>query len=104
MEFIKTKKAAQMLGINEPTFRNWVKKGLVPMRQIGSGHVLFDPEKLLKWWHAVENVPDAEELNVGRKAKAVKRINKQVQKIELAEWRKNRRQTSLKGTREIING
>jgi excisionase family DNA binding protein len=104
MEFIKTKEAAQLLGISEAMFRVWVKKRLVPMRRVGSGHALFDPQKLLEWWHAVENIPDTEELNVGRKAKTVQRINKKVQKIELAEWRKNRRQASLEGMGQVANG
>jgi DNA-binding transcriptional MerR regulator len=102
--FIKTKEAAQLLGVNEAIFRVWVRNKLVPVRRIGTSHALFDPKKLLDWWKAVENVPDTEELNMGRKAKAVQRINKKVQKIELAEWRKSRRQSNLEGMEHVING
>jgi hypothetical protein len=101
---IKTKEAAKLLGVNENTFRIWINKRLVPMRRIGSCQPLFDSQKLLDWWKAVENIPDTDELNVGRKAKAVQKINKKVQQIELAEWRNNRRQSQPQETGEVVNG
>jgi excisionase family DNA binding protein len=102
--FIKTPKAAKLLGINEKTFRVWVKKGLVPMRRIGTSQVMFNPKQLLEWWKAVENIPDTQELKIGRKAKAVQQIKKMLQQIELTEWRENRRQTKLKGMEQVVNG
>lgn len=94
---IKTKEAAELLGINEKTFRVWVKKGLVPVRRIGTCHALFDPNKLLDWWKSVENVPDALEPNIGRKAKIVRSLSKKRHENDLALWRENR-----KG--QVVNG
>jgi DNA-binding transcriptional MerR regulator len=101
---IKTREAAKLLGVNETIFRVWVRKNLVPVRRMGTSHALFDPKKLLEWWRSVDEIPDTEESNIGRKAKAVQRINRKVQEIELAEWRKNRRQVELKEMEQSING
>lgn len=102
--FIKTREAAKLLGVNESVFRVWVRKRLVPMRRIGTSHAMFKPAQLLDWWRAVENIPDTEEPNIGRKAKVVQKNNKKIQKIELAEWRENRCQASLEGIGQVVNG
>jgi len=102
--FIKTREAAKLLGVNESTFRVWVRKKLVPVRRIGTSHALFDPKKLLEWWRSVENVPDTEELNVGQKVKTVHQINGKKQAMELAQWRKKRSEGELEEMEQVING
>ncbi len=64
--FIKTREAAQLLGVNEAVFRVWVRKKMVLVRRIGTSHALFDPKKLLEWWRSVENIPDTEEVSIGQ--------------------------------------
>ncbi|MFH0959794.1 MAG: helix-turn-helix domain-containing protein [Pseudomonadota bacterium] len=62
--FIKFEEAVKLLGVSKYVFRGWVRKGLVPVRRIGTSQYIFHRQKLLDWWKSVEHVPNIKKRNI----------------------------------------
>ena len=103
MKFIKTREAAEILGVNESMFRVWVLKKLVLAIRTVTCDALFDRKKLRERWQAVENIPDTQELSLGRKAEAFPDLRRKAQEIELAKWRQQRREARRVKTTKLTN-